>query len=73
MNDRPKHCADWQEHQDTKDLICKTCGLDIDEYGNTEEDFLYCCFPDCGCDGARLCMAPSGASMGSQALNIERR
>ena len=36
---------------------CTGCGEEIDEYGNTENDFRFCCFPDCGCDGARLCMA----------------
>ena len=36
---------------------CLECGLVVDRYGNTEQDFLKCCFPDCGCDGERLCMA----------------
>ena len=36
---------------------CPDCGLDVDAYGNTEAQFDNCCFPDCGCDGARLCMA----------------
>lgn len=36
---------------------CEHCKLLVDAYGNTEEDFLHCSFPDCGCDGARLCMA----------------
>ena len=43
-----------------------------DQYGNTESNFRNCCFPDCGCDGARLCMAPSGPNSGSCAINIER-
>lgn len=36
---------------------CAGCGEEIDQYGNTESDFNACSFPDCGCDGARLCMA----------------
>jgi hypothetical protein len=36
---------------------CEHCKLPVDKYGNTEADFRKCCFPDCGCDGARLCMA----------------
>lgn len=51
---------------------CPVCGSPIDDYGNTEGEFKFCCFPDCGCDGARLCIAPSGASSGSLSLNIER-
>lgn len=44
-----------------------------DQYGNTErEPFQYCSFPDCGCDGARLCQAKSGASPSACTLNIER-
>lgn len=35
--------------------ICPDCSLKVDGYGNTESQFDYCCFPDCGCDGARLC------------------
>lgn len=42
-----------------------------DEYGNTESNFLYCCFPNCGCDGSRLCMAPSGANSNSMKCNVE--
>jgi hypothetical protein len=52
--------------------VCAHCNLKVDRYGNTEEDLLNCCFPDCGCDGARLCMAPSGAHSGSVSLNIEK-
>ena len=36
---------------------CPDCGLEVDGYGNTEDQFDRCSFPDCGCDGARLCMA----------------
>lgn len=48
---------------------CKNCGLDINEYGNTENQFQYCCFPDCGCESARNCMAEEGPSNISYALN----
>jgi hypothetical protein len=44
-----------------------------DEYGNTESNFRYCCFPNCGCDGARRCMAPSGANDLALTLNLEKR
>ena len=50
---------------------CETCGLDVDKYGNTEDDFRNCSFPDCGCDGARLCMAKTGASENAQIANVE--
>lgn len=40
---------------------CAGCGDEIDQYGNTENDFNACSFPDCGCDGARLCMAGSAS------------
>lgn len=39
------------------ETVCEHCNLPADKYGNTEADFLHCSFPDCGCDGARLCMA----------------
>mgnify|MGYP001574482449 FL=1 len=50
---------------------CPHCLLEVDKYGNTEGDFRNCCFPDCGCDGERLCMAPSGANDNSRACNVE--
>lgn len=50
---------------------CPDCNLPVDEYGNTEAEFQYCCFPNCGCDGSRLCMAPSGASGNAVLGNIE--
>mgnify|MGYP001613519268 CR=1 FL=1 len=43
-----------------------------DKYGNTEDNFRYCCFPDCGCDGARLCDAPSGPNFAAINLNLEK-
>lgn len=46
----------------------------VDEYGNPIDgnSLPFCCFPDCGCDGARLCMAESGANPSSCNMNIER-
>jgi hypothetical protein len=51
--------------------FCKECEESIDVYGNTESDFRFCCFPDCGCDGSRLCMAPEGASEDAFETNVE--
>lgn len=44
-------------HLDYTKEMCPDCGLLVDVYGNTEYQFDHCSFPDCGCDGARLCMA----------------
>lgn len=55
---------------------CMNTGLkypETDSYGNTADRIINCCFPDCGCDGARLCMAENGASSGALELNLERR
>lgn len=50
---------------------CAACTPD--EYGNTERvPFLNCSFPDCGCDGSRLCMAKNGPSGCANSLNFER-
>jgi hypothetical protein len=46
------------------------CGEEIDRYGNTPNDFRFCSFPDCGCDGARLCMAGT-ASEAAGKYNVE--
>lgn len=45
-----------------------------DKYGNplSGDRIINCCFPDCGCDGARLCMAEKVASSSACAMNIER-
>lgn len=45
----------------------------VDKYGNREDELRYCCFPDCGCDGARLCMAEEGPSWASVQTNLEKR
>ena len=43
-----------------------------DAYGNTEADpFHFCTFPDCGCDGARLCQARNGANDNASRCNVE--
>jgi hypothetical protein len=50
-----------------------------DDYGNplTEDGelvdgrLIYCTFPDCGCDGERLCMAENGASENACKGNVE--
>ena len=55
---------------------CDTCGGlgKLDQYGNpfTGDRIINCCFPDCGCDGARLCQAENGPSGRACSLNIER-
>ena len=43
----------------------------FDKYGNTEDRIINCCFPDCGCAGARNCMAENGAHNGALTLNRE--
>ena len=43
---------------------------DIDKYGSR---LINCCFPDCGCDGARVCDAENGAHNGALVLNLEKR
>ena len=45
------------DHMGFINECCPDCSLAVDNYGNTEDDFSHCSFPDCGCDGARLCMA----------------
>ena len=50
---------------------CAHCNLAVDAYGNTEQDFRRCCFPDCGCDGARLCMAGEANDDDAQRCNVE--
>lgn len=49
-----QQCVD---HLDFATATCPDCGESVDAYGNTENQFEHCSFPDCGCDGARLCMA----------------
>ena len=49
-----ERCVD---HLEFTNSTCPDCRLEVDAYGNTENQFEHCSFPDCGCDGARLCMA----------------
>ena len=46
----------------------------IDKYGNPIDgsSLPYCCYPDCGCDGARLCMAEHGPNNAASMLNREK-
>lgn len=64
----PELCHD---HLNFTDGTCPDCKLPVDTYGNTEDQFDNCSYPDCGCDGARLCMAKSGASDFAGRSNIE--
>lgn len=43
-----------------------------DQYGNTPDQQINCSFPDCGCNGARLCMTgePNDAAC---TWNVEKR
>lgn len=59
------------EHLDLAGSACPECKEHVDPYGNTAYDFKYCSFPDCGCDGARLCMASEGPSDRSASGNVE--
>lgn len=54
--------------------LCAVCMQLVDKYGNPLDGsrLKNCCFPDCGCDGARNCNAESGANFCASALNIER-
>ena len=59
-------------HLDFAGGTCEDCGLEVDEWGNTEaQPFDYCTFPGCGCDGSRLCQAKSGASDRACRQNVE--
>ena len=59
------------DHLNFTSQTCPDCGLSVDAYGNTEAQFDFCCFPNCGCDGSRLCMADNGASERAQTSNVE--
>ena len=54
---------------------CQTVEAALDEYVDPEDgsEFPNCSFPDCGCDGARVCPAKSGAKHAADAWNLERR
>lgn len=58
-------------HEDYVNEVCPECQEKVDTYGNTEgQPFDFCTFPDCGCDGARLCMTgePNADALG---CNVE--
>lgn len=59
------------DHINFLNAKCEDCGLDVDGYGNTEDQLEYCSFPDCGCDGARLCDAKEGPSEYAAKGNVE--
>lgn len=59
------------DHLNFTNGTCEDCKLPVDAYGNTEDQFDYCCFPNCGCDGDRLCMAKEGASSDAGKYNVE--
>ena len=63
------HCEFSFDHEPGE--MCVHCSLLVDDYGNTEEDFENCSFPDCGCDGQRLCMSPKGANAEGRLCNKE--
>lgn len=52
------------DHLDFLEDFCPACGLEVDSHGNTEEQFDYCSFPDCGCHGP-------GCPMGGERPFIE--
>lgn len=54
---QPEKAPECGDHKDFAGTVCPVCAEPVDDYGNTAYDFKYCSFPDCGCDGARLCMA----------------
>ena len=58
------------DHLNFINSTCEDCVLPVDGYGNTEDQFDFCSFPDCGCDGARLCMAGE-ASPRATRQNVE--
>lgn len=60
-----------EDHREFSGGICPECKEQVDDYGNTAYSFLHCSFPDCGCDGARLCMAKNGPSDHSSSGKVE--
>jgi hypothetical protein len=57
-------------HLDYAGKVCPGCEERVDAYGNTAYDFKRCSFPDCGCDGSRLCMAGEASEAARQG-NVE--
>ena len=58
------------DHLNFTNGTCPDCNEEVDSYGNTEDQFDNCSFPDCGCDGERLCMAGE-ASEDARKGNVE--
>lgn len=58
------------DHLEFLNETCPDCNLPVDNYGNTEAQYKYCSFPDCGCDGARLCQAGEASENALQG-NVE--
>lgn len=57
-------------HLDYTGETCPDCGLEVDQYGNTEVRLCqYCSFLNCGCDGSRL-WAEEGASERALKQNV---
>ena len=69
MNTSESFCEYAFDHEPNE--ICLHCKLEVDKSGNTEEDFLNCSYPRCGCDGVRLCVAKNGANANSKKYNVE--
>lgn len=63
--------SECKRHLDFINSKCPCCNLEVDQYGNTENECEYCCYPDCGCDGHRLCVAKNEPNFASCSLNIE--
>ena len=63
----------WESEQ-VKCENCSGSGQILDQYGNPTDGsrLINCCFPDCGCDSARLCMAENGPNNCSRSLNREQ-
>jgi len=59
---------DWDHQPNEK---CPECGLETNGYGNTEQDFTFCQFPHCGCDGSQSCMASEGPTGRADTYNIQ--
>ena len=58
------------DHLNFINEVCLDCGLEVDAHGNTEDQMDWCAFPDCGCDGARLCMAGEASPL-ANGINVE--
>lgn len=57
-------------HLDHAGEVCASCKEPIDAHGNTAYSFKYCSYPNCGCDGARLCMAGEASELACSS-NVE--